>query len=147
VRRKVDTKAYGLIEADEQQRIHFPSGVFGFEQLRDYALLDAEQKPFYWLQALDARDTAFILVNPFLFMPDYELDIGDTELAEIGLEDPAKALVFAIVTIPLEGGPVTANLQGPLIVNKETRIGRQLVLNDQRWGTRHSLSGDNGEAA
>ncbi|QQO07524.1 flagellar assembly protein FliW [Breznakiella homolactica] len=136
---KVATKAYGLIDVDERQKITFPKGLFGFEAFTDYVILDAERQPFYWLQSLEVEQVAFILINPFLFRPDYELDIDDGELSEIGLSDPEKALIFSIVTIPSDGSPMTANLQGPLIINRETRSGRQAVLADQRWKTKHDI--------
>jgi flagellar assembly factor FliW len=136
---KVATKAYGVIEVDKHQKITIASGLFGFESFKDYVLLDAERQPFYWLQSMDAERVAFILVNPFLFRPDYELDIGDEELGEIGISDPQKALIFSIVTIPADGGPMTANLQGPLVINRETRQGKQSVLTDPRWRTKHNI--------
>jgi flagellar assembly factor FliW len=136
---KVATKAYGLIEVDERQKITFSAGLFGFESCREYALLDAERQPFYWLQSLDVEQVAFILVNPFLFRPDYELDINDEDLKEIGILSPEKALIFSIVTIPGDGGGMTANLQGPLIINRDTRCGRQAVLTDPRWKTKHDI--------
>jgi flagellar assembly factor FliW len=135
---KVTTKAYGLIDVDERQRITFPAGLFGFESFREYVLLDADRQPFYWLQSLDVEEVAFILVNPFLFRPDYEVDISDDEMREIGVSSPEKALIFSIVTIPA-GAPMTANLQGPLIINRETRMGRQAVLADPRWKTKHDI--------
>ncbi|MDR1858060.1 MAG: flagellar assembly protein FliW, partial [Treponema sp.] len=63
---KVATKAYGLIEVDERQKIVFPQGLLGFEGLKDYILLDAERQPFYWLQSIDVEQVAFVLVSPFL---------------------------------------------------------------------------------
>jgi flagellar assembly factor FliW len=136
---KVTTKAYGVIDVNEHQKITIASGLFGFEAFKDYVLLDAERQPFYWLQSLDVERLAFILVNPFLFRSDYELDIGDEDMSEIGISDPRKALIFSIVTIPSDGGPMTANLQGPLIINRETRQGKQAVLTDPRWRTRHNI--------
>jgi flagellar assembly factor FliW len=136
---KVATKAYGLIDVDERQKINFPQGLFGFEGFKDFVLLDAERQPFYWLQSLEAEGVAFILVNPFLFRPDYEVNIGNEELAEIGVTEPGKALIFAIVTIPPDGGPMTANLQGPLVINRDTRSGRQAILADARWKTKHDV--------
>jgi flagellar assembly factor FliW len=136
---KVTTKAYGLIDINERQKITIASGLFGFESFKDYVLLDAERQPFYWLQSVDLERLAFILVNPFLFRPDYELDINDEELSEIGVSDPRKALIFSIVTIPSGGGGMTANLQGPLVINRETRQGKQAVLTDPRWKTRHNI--------
>jgi flagellar assembly factor FliW len=136
---KVATKAYGPIDVDERQRISFPLGLLGFEPLQEYVLLDAERQPFYWLQSLDVEQVAFILINPFLFRPDYELNIDDEDLRDIGLSGPEKALIFAVVTIPPDGGPMTANLQGPLIINRDTRTGKQAVLTDSRWKTKHDI--------
>ena len=136
---KVKTKAYGTIEVDEQQRISFPQGLYGFETLKDYALLDADRQPFYWLQSVDAEEIAFILINPFLFRPDYEMDIDNETLHSIGVTDPGKALIFSIVTVPGDEGPITANLQGPLVINRDSRLGLQAVLTDLRWKTKHDI--------
>jgi flagellar assembly factor FliW len=136
---KVATKAYGLIEVDPRQKIIFPQGLFGFESFKEYMLLDAERQPFYWLQSVDVEGIAFILINPFLFRPDYEVNINNEELADIDILSPEKALIFSIVTIPPGGGPMTANLQGPLIINRDTRTGKQAVLTDSRWKTKHDV--------
>jgi flagellar assembly factor FliW len=136
---KVITKAYGPVNVDKRQKILFPDGLFGFESLRHYVMLDAQQQPFFWLQSTESAATAFIMVSPFLFMPDYELDVCDDELADIGLSSPEKALVFSIVTIPVDGGPMTANLQGPIVINRDTRMGKQIILSDPRWKTRHDV--------
>ncbi|MCL1814976.1 MAG: flagellar assembly protein FliW [Treponema sp.] len=135
---KVQTKAYGIIEVDERQKVTFPSGLFGFESVKDYVLIDAERQPFYWLQSLEAEHIAFITINPFLFRPDYELDIDDDLVKEIDISGPEEALIFSIVTIP-PSGPMTANLQGPLIINRTTRIGKQGILIDPRWKTKHDI--------
>jgi flagellar assembly factor FliW len=136
---KVATKAYGIIEVDEGQRIRFPGGLFGFEGLKEYVLLDAERQPFYWLQSIEVEQVAFILIDPFLFRPDYEVDINDNELKEIDVSAPDQPLVFSIVTIPGNGDPMTANLQGPLIINRKLRLGKQAILTDPRWKTKHNI--------
>ena len=107
---KVATKAYGLIEVNEHQKINVPDGLFGFETLTEYVLLDADRQPFYWLQSLEVEQVAFVLVNPFLFRPDYEVNISNDELAGIGIRSPEKALT-----------------------------GRQSVLSDARWKTKHDI--------
>ena len=136
---KVATKAYGQIEVDEHQRISFPMGLFGFESFKDYVLLDSERPPFYWLQSVDVEQIAFVLINPFLFRPDFEMNIDNEELLPIGINDPSKALIFSIVTIPHDGTPLTANLQGPLVINKDNKKGIQAVLTDSRWKTKHDI--------
>jgi flagellar assembly factor FliW len=136
---KVSTKAYGVLDVDERQKIVFPDGLFGFEAFKNYVLLDAEQQPYYYLQSIETQGAAFILLKPFLFRPDYEIDIDEGELLEIGIDDPKKALVFTIVTVPADGSPMTANLAGPLVINRERRVGKQVVLTDPRWKTKHDI--------
>ena len=136
---KVKTKACGIVNIDEKQRITFPHGLFGFESFKDYVLFDAEQQPFYWLQSIDVEQVAFVLINPFLFRPDYEMDIDNAELLPIGINDPGKAVILSIVTVPPDNGPMTANLQGPLVINRENKLGLQAILTDSRWKTKHDI--------
>ena len=136
---KVITKAFGSIEVDERQKVSFPQGLFGFESFKEFVLLDAEQQPFYWLQSLDVEQIAFVLINPFLFRPDYEMNIENDELLPIGITEPGKAVIFSIVTIPADGSPMTANLQGPLVINRDNKMGIQAVLSDSRWKTKHDI--------
>ncbi len=136
---KVRTKPYGEIEIEEKQRIRFPRGLFGFESLREFAILDSTQQPFYWLQSLERVDVAFVLIDPHFFRPDYTPAVEPAEIEEIGISSPDDMLVFTIVTIPAAASRMTANLQGPLIINRRARIGRQSISTDPRWGVRHGI--------
>jgi flagellar assembly factor FliW len=135
----IDTKAYGKLPIDERQLIEFPSGLYGFESKTKYALLDAHQKPFYWLQSLEDVQVAFVLINPYVFRPDFVLEIPDEDFEEIGSPETDDVLVFAVVTIPADGSEITANLQGPLVINRADRLGRQAISLDPRWHTKHSI--------
>jgi flagellar assembly factor FliW len=134
----VETKAYGTIEVADEQRLHFPSGLYGFESYTDFVMLDAEHEPLYWLQSIESVDIAFILINPYILRSDYVLDIPAEDLVELGNPAEKDVLVFSIVTIPVEGD-VTANLQGPLVINRKQRIGKQSISLDSRWKTKHSI--------
>lgn len=137
--RTIETKAYGAVPVQERQLIRFPNGLYGFESVHDYALLDSHTPPFYWLQSVDDADLAFILINPYVVVPDYLLDIPEEDLESIGQPDLDDLLVFAIVTIPEERRDISCNLQGPVIVNREQRLGRQSISLDQRWEIKHYL--------
>jgi flagellar assembly factor FliW len=136
---KVRTRPYGEIEIEDRQRISFPRGIFGFEQLREFILLDATTPPFYWLQSAERVEVAFVLIDPKFFCPDYTPDVETAELEEIGITHPDDMLVFAIVTIPQSAHKMTANLQGPLILNRRTQVGRQSISSNPRWGVRHTI--------
>ena len=82
---------YGEIDVDERQKVRLPWGLFGFEELREFVLLDAAQQPFYWLQSLERPEVAFVLIDPLLFRPDYTPDVDPAELAGIGSPPPDDA--------------------------------------------------------
>ncbi|MDR2193890.1 MAG: flagellar assembly protein FliW [Treponema sp.] len=136
---RITTKFGGEIDVDDQQKLFFPKGLFGFEHCTGFVLFDAERSPFYYFQSLDDKDLCFILIDPFLFRPDYEANITQEEMDVIGMREPEQAVVFAIVTIPSNDGAITANLQGPLVINKATKQGCQVVLTDPRWKIKHDI--------
>ncbi|HUI69356.1 MAG TPA: flagellar assembly protein FliW [Spirochaetia bacterium] len=136
---KIRTKPYGEMEIEDRQRIVFPRGIFGFEDLREFALLDAAQAPFYWLQSLQRVEIAFVLIDPLFFRPDYTPDVDPAELQEIDIRGPDDMLLFTIVTIPEDSSRMTANLQGPLLINRRTRVGRQSISSNPQWGVRHTI--------
>jgi len=136
---KIRTKPYGEMEIADRQRLIFPRGIFGFEELREFALLDSAQPPFYWLQSLQRVEIAFVLIDPHFFRPDYTPDVDPAELQEIEIRGPEDMLVFAIVTIPEDSSRMTANLQGPLLINRRTSVGRQSISTNPLWGVRHTI--------
>lgn len=136
---RIQTKPFGPIEIDERQVITFPVGIFGFEPLHEYALLDAAQAGFYWLQSLDDPEIAFIMLNPYDLRPDYVLEVPDEDLESIRYEKDEDILVFAIVTIPDDERMISANLQGPIVINRLHRLGRQSIALDAKWRTKHVI--------
>ena len=136
---EVQTKTRGMVTVDDSRMLDFPRGLFGFEEYHRYALIEAEYEPFFWLQSLDEVGLAFLLVDPFLIVNDYELDIDDKMLGDIGVASPADAYVWSVVTVPADGGPVTANLQGPIVINRKTRQALQVILSDSKWTIKHNI--------
>lgn len=137
---KIDTKRFGEMEIDENQVINFPYGLPGFEDLRSFALMDSEQEPFYWLQSMEDVNVAFILINPFLICPNYEIEVLDDDFETIALESKKeKILIFSIVSVRGEGALITANLKAPLIINRENKMGRQFISEDINWDLRFDI--------
>lgn len=136
---QVKTKTMGTVEVGEDRLISIPSGLFGFEEYTDFALVDSEYEPLIWFQSLQDSNLAFLLIDPFIIADDYEADIDDSELLRIGIKDPADVTVFAIVTVPGDGGPVTANFQGPLIINKKNHLCMQAILDGSKYTTKHNI--------
>lgn len=122
----------------EKQQLFFPNGLFGFEEYTDFELFESEYEPFMWLQSTQNSSLAFLVVDPFIICSEYELDVDDIMLSKIDVLSAADVFVLAIVTVPAEG-PVTMNLQGPIIINKTNKKCLQIVLTDPSWGTKHDI--------
>ena len=134
----IHTSRFGQLEVDENRLITFEEGILGFPKQHDYALIQTgEGSAFYWLQSVCTPDLAFVVCDPRLFVADYQVPVKLAELETIDLAEPEDAQVFVIVN--KVGDLLTGNFQGPLVVNVENRHGRQLVLSDERYSTRHPL--------
>ncbi len=137
----IDSKAYGKVEVDEKQIFRFEQGILGFENIKDFALLDANQPPFMWLQSIEVAHLAFVVIDPTIFRDDYDPSISDEdyELLEIASENSDVKLVLSIITIPENQNDMTANLQGPIVINKEALLGKQFISPNEMWGTKHHV--------
>ncbi|HHY05986.1 MAG TPA: flagellar assembly protein FliW [Clostridia bacterium] len=135
----IETKHFGTLEVAEDKVITFPQGLFAFEDKKRYILLENEEpeSPLWWLQSLDDPNLAFVLLNPFLFKPDYELELSAEDVEELGLEKPQEAAVFCLAVIPQDVKKMTANLLAPLVINAQLKKGKQIVLYHKNYTTKH----------
>jgi flagellar assembly factor FliW len=138
---KIKTRRFGEIEINEQQIIDFPDGILGFDYVKKFILLDTqdEKSPLKWLQAYDEPELAFIIIRPVDFMREYELVVSMNDIEAVGAKDAEILLVFAIVTIPSNPSDMTANLQGPIIINPEKKLGRQAISLSDKYIVRHRI--------
>jgi flagellar assembly factor FliW len=143
---QIATTRFGALEIQEEQIIHMPAGIIGFPDQRKYVLLEQKKgSPFMWLQSVDNGALAFVLINPLLFKPDYKVEIGPEDAEDLGLKNGGnEAQIMAIVNIlnrGEDGKPtaITANLLGPIVINPEKRLAKQVVLYDGQYSHRHPI--------
>ena len=119
--------------------IRLPMGLLGFEQMKDYLLIaKAGEEPFRWLQVKGEVSLAFVVVEPFLVVSDYWPDIPEADVQFLGVSSPEEAVLYNIVTV--QGGKATINLKGPVVINRNTGIGKQVVIaNAAEYSVQHSL--------
>ena len=130
------TKSLGKIDISEDRLLTIPEGLYGFENFTKFALVDSEYEPFLWLQSCEDSNLAFLIVDPFIICSEYETDIDDDVLAKIGITKPEDIIIMTIVTVPHDGSSITANFQGPLVINKQNHQCLQAILSDNRWSTK-----------
>ena len=70
----------------------------------------------------------FLLIDPFVALPGFEVDLGVTERAALQLDNPMDVLVLAIVTLPAgDASTPTANFRGPIVLNARARVASQVM--------------------
>jgi flagellar assembly factor FliW len=120
-----------------------PQGIVGFpEYTRAELLSQSDQFPFLWMRLQGPPGTInFIVIEPGGIIPGYQPELFENDAAALGLADSSEAMVLAILAMK-QGAPseATVNLIGPIIVNRRTRVGRQLVIaNYSQYRARHPL--------
>jgi flagellar assembly factor FliW len=135
-----DTKATQEQAEANKGVIHFPNGLLGFEEIKKYVLLgSSEEAPFLWLQMVEDPKLAFLVISPACVLGAYEPNLSPEDVEYLGLQNPQDALVFNIVTTHKDGTS-TVNLKGPIVVNRYTLVGKQVIpVNSAEFSLHHSL--------
>ena len=134
----IDTTRFGRMEVNEERILTFPRGLLGFPSHQRFALIQTgEENYFFWLQSVDDPSLAFVVTDPSIFFKDYQVALKEETQQELVLDDMGFAQIFVICN--KVGDWLTGNLQGPLVINAQNRIGQQVVLNDRKWTTRQPL--------
>ncbi|MDI6824286.1 MAG: flagellar assembly protein FliW [Bacillota bacterium] len=137
---RVLTRRFGILKVPEDLVWRWPVPLPGFPRSREYVLIDDERvRPFLWLQSLNEPEVAFVIVDTALVAPGYNPVLPEGGLACLGLEPGARPVLYAIVTVPGDPRQAWVNLRAPLALNAGTRLGRQVVLADERYSFRHPL--------
>jgi flagellar assembly factor FliW len=120
-----------------------PHGIIGFAHYKRAEMLYMPNHlPFLWMKLLGPTDHLhFIVIEPGGIIPGYEPELFDSDAESLDLRDPAEAMIINIVTLrkqdPVEA---TVNLIGPIVVNRRTRLARQLVIsNYSRYSAHYPL--------
>lgn len=143
---KITTRQNTVIEVDEKDILTFPEGLVGFEEYKRYGLYSvADEEPFFRLQYLKAEEVGFVVIDPLLVMPDYDFEVDNDTIELLGIERPESLQLFAIVTVHSDFHRMTANLLAPILVNRDTSLARQVVLQDTPYTTRHPIFADGSE--
>jgi flagellar assembly factor FliW len=134
------TTETGGLEDRGQCAIRMPLGLLGFEHCKSFTLSAKPlEEPFLWLQTAGNPKVTFLVVSPFVVLPDYRPDIPEEDARFLGLQRPEDALIFSVVTVR---GPqrATVNLKGPIVLNRRTLMAKQVIpLNAPDYSVAHPL--------
>ena len=132
-----DTTRFGRLEVGKDKIIHFPEGLVGLPDVKRLILMDYKDTFLKWLQSVDNPDIAFIVVPPAEFFPEFSPKVDKQLKVFLKVENEDDLIVFAILRV--DGENVTANLQGPLIINSMNKIGVQVLNDDPNFSCKTPL--------
>ena len=112
------------------REIRFATGLPGFPDAHRFALAEwgGDGSPFSLLRSLEHDGLEFLVAHPLSFFPDYAPEVDDETVERLDLTDADDALVLVIITVPETVADATANLAGPIVINRHTLEAVQAVL-------------------
>ena len=139
---KIPTSRFGTIDIPEDQVIYVPLGLIGFPNQKRYVLREHKKgSPFIWFQAVDDEDLAFVLIDPLLCQPDFEIQVSPEDRKTLELPESCEGLQTMVTVNITPGDPleITANLLGPVAINLQKKLAKQIVLHHSSYSTRHPI--------
>ena len=140
---KVNTRVFGEVDIEESKIIRFPGGIIGFPDLTEFALIHDSEKEAVcavrWLQSLQEPAFAMPVVDPLAVKPDYNPEVEDELLKEIGNLDPESVLVLVTMTVPKDLTKMTVNLQAPIVINADEKKACQIIVDTEKYPVRFPI--------
>ena len=139
---RLKTKYFGEIDCHEEDQLHFPDGLFGFEEEKAFFLLPFEGSDGSLLcfQSAATPQLAFVAMNPFSLMPDYAPVLTPGELKAMEVERSEDLCFYALCVVRNPVGESTVNLRCPVAVNDRTGQAMQVILGEGGYHMHHLLS-------
>lgn len=127
---KISTIRFGEIEIEESRIFKFALPIIGFNELRDFVILDLNKEGFFrWLQSVEDPALAFPIVSVFSLDIDYTIDLPDEVVQILKITNPDSLLVMNIASIPQDNPQgTTINLLAPIIFNLDEQLAGQVIL-------------------
>ncbi|MBO9608531.1 MAG: flagellar assembly protein FliW [Paenibacillaceae bacterium] len=138
---KLETLSLGAVEYGEEDVYSFEQGVPGFEELQRYLVIQPDRElPFCFMQSTEDASISFIVMNPFLLFPDYQFDLSQAVKDELLIGSDSAIAVWCIVSVG-DRQEATINLLAPIVLNIDAKKGRQIILHQSAYKTKHPLTG------
>jgi len=129
---RVNTRLFGKIEIADEKIITFPNGIIGFPDMTKFTMIyDEEQGTsagIRWLQSMDEPAFAMPVMDPLVVKADYNPEVDDEILKNVGNLTADNILVLVTVTVPSDLTKMSVNLQGPIIINVDERKACQVIV-------------------
>ena len=139
----VETRLFGEVYVGDDKIINLPQGIIGFPDLKKFTLIydneKGEDRSIMWFQSLDEPQFALPVMTPSTVVPDYNPTVNDELLAPLGELTEDNLYVLVTVKVPQDLKEMSVNLKAPIIINSDTLIGGQLIVEDEDLPVRYKI--------
>ena len=137
---ELNTKLFGTIEYARESIISFDEGLIGISDKKDFILIEKEDFfPFNYLQSVEDPSFTLVIISPFFVEKEYKFDIHKDDLSTIDVAEAKDFIISAIVVFSDKVEDITVNLKAPLIINIESKKGKQILLQNNDYGVTEPL--------
>ena len=137
---KLNTKYHGVLSYENEDILMFKKGIPGFENLREFILVPAEDNNlFYILHSIEDINIGIVVVSPFNVLKNYEFDLNEIKVCELNIKSQKDIIVVNTVNLSTKLENITVNLKAPIIINKNENIGEQLILDNVDYPIKYPL--------
>ncbi|KOP72006.1 flagellar biosynthesis protein FliW [Bacillus sp. FJAT-21945] len=138
---QIKTRYHEEIEVSKEDIIYFGSGIPGFPEDKEFINLPlGMDSSFSILQSINNEELGFVIAEPFSFFKEYEFDLDESVITQLKIKDKTDIIIYSIVTLGDSLATSTVNLQAPIIINKRESLGKQAILNTDKYHTKHVLA-------
>lgn len=117
----------------------FKKGIPGFDSLREFIIKDLEGNEKFKILESRESEISFVTTNPFEIYSDYEVDLNDETIKELEIKRPEDVVILSIITLGRTLESSTMNLKAPLVINIKNNLGKQYIMQNSKYETKHSL--------
>ncbi|GFP77121.1 flagellar assembly protein FliW [Clostridium fungisolvens] len=137
---KLETKYHGILNYDQEDIITFTKGLPGLQELKKFILIDFEGNPFFKiLHSIENKEIGLVAVSPFDVVNEYEFELKDYIIEKLKITDSSEVLVLNTVTLSSKAEEITTNLKAPIIINIKSKLGEQIIIDNEKYMIKHPL--------
>lgn len=137
---QIEINGLGLVDYEDDELLNFKEGLYGFDELHKYLPVPFEESDrIFILQSIEEPLISFVLMNPFMLVPDYAPAPQKSDIDFIGGPDIDDISFYVICSLKEKLEESTINLKCPIMVNALNKEAKQIILEDGKYQLKHNL--------
>ena len=79
------------------------------------------------------------MTSPYDFFEEYKVKLSNDVVEHLGIKKTEDAIIVTTVTLNSDPKKITANLQGPIVINSFNNLGEQIIIDNCKYKVKEPL--------